>query len=233
MTAGSTVRHVPNLTVPLAAPESHMYSTIPQPPFVDLENAPPTEPIVVMTTLAGSVAMAPLTMMVRPVEVNVSPVVPSATRTVPVRYVATTPFGRMKIPTNVDAWKMVPNVSLVKLVTSVVMEPTMTTGTPVEGHAPRMVRNARTVKIVTCAVRGPTIGSRPVNTPVVSNHVTKMENLVSPIKIVTTAAVEAHTMMMVHPAVVHVWNQGRNVVSSLPVANAATVVPSGTQVQNP
>ena len=210
-----------------------MYSTIPQPPFVDLENATPMELIVVMTVLAGSVAMAPLTMMVRPVEASVLPVVPSAMRTVPVRYVATTPFGRMKIPTNVDVWTMVPNVSLVKLVTSVVMEPTMTTGTPVEGHAPTMVRSARTVKIVTCAVRGPTIGSRPVNTPVVSNHVTKMENLVSPIKTVTTAAVEAHTMMMVLPAGAIVWNLEQNVVSFLPVANAATVVHFGILPQNP
>ena len=210
-----------------------MYSTIPQPPFVDLENATPMELIVVMTVLAGIVAMAPLTMMARPVEANVSPVVPSATRTVPVRYVATTPFGRMRIPTNVDVWKMVPNVSLVKLVTSVVMEPTMTMGTPVEGHAPTMVKSAHTVKIVTCAVRGPTIGSRPVNTPVVSNHVTKMENLVSLIKTVTTVAVEAHTMMMALPVVVNVWNLGRNVVSSLPAVNAATVVRFGTQVQNP
>lgn len=233
MTAGSTVRHVPNLTVPVAAPESHMYSTIPQPPFVDLENAPPTEPIVVMTTLAGSVAMAPLTMMVRPVEVNVSLVVPSAMRTVTVRYVVTTPFGRMRILTNVVAWTMAANVSPGKLVTSAVMEPTMTTGTPVEGHAPTMVRSARTVKIVIYVVRGPTIGSRLVNTPVVSNHVTKMENLVSLIKTVTTVAVEAHTMMMALPVVVNVWNLGRNVASSLPAVNAATVVHFGTQVQNP
>jgi hypothetical protein len=209
-----------------------MYSTIPKLPFVDSENATPMELIVVMTAPAGIVAMAPLTMTARPVEANVLPVVPSAMGTAHVHYVATTPFGRMEIPTNVDAWKMVPNVSPVRLATSVVMERMMTTDTPVEGHAPTMVKSARTGKTVTYAVRGTATGSRLVNTPVVPNHVTKMENRASPIKTATTAAVEAHTMMMVLPVVVRVWNLERNAVSFLPVANAATAVPSGTPVQN-